>query len=61
MSNSIDMATLAVGALVGMGCRKQLKAAARVAANCASSLATTAAVTVNAAAAEVAGGKNNGN
>ena len=52
--NSIDMGTLCLGTLIGIGCRKQLKAAARVAANCASSLATTAAITVNAAAAEVA-------
>lgn len=55
MSSSIDFGTLAVGALVGMGCRKQIKAASRVAANLASSLATTAAITVNAAAAEIDG------
>ena len=57
MSSSIDMGTLCLGALVGIGCRKQLKAAAKVAANCASSLATTAAITVNAAAAEINGQK----
>ena len=67
MANSIDFTTLAVGALVGIGCRKQIKAAGRVAANLASSLATTAAITVNAAAAEIDGqtkptaGQSNGN
>ena len=55
MANSIDFGTLAIGALVGIGCRKQIKAAGRVAANLASSLATTAAITVNAAAAEMSG------
>ena len=59
MSSSIDMGTLCVGALIGMGCRKQLKAAARVGANIASSLATTAAVAVNSAAAEVSGKNTN--
>ena len=70
---SIDYGTLAVGALVGIGCRKQIKAAGRVAANLASSLATTAAIAVNSAAAEMNGqgtspeakvgnnGGNNGN
>ena len=52
---SIDWTTLAVGALIGVGCKKQIKSATRVAANLASSLATTAAITVNAAAAEVEG------
>ena len=55
MSNSIDFGTLAIGTLIGIGCKEQLKAAARVGANLASSLATTAAVAVNAAAAEVDG------
>ena len=53
MSSSIDFGTLAVGALIGIGCKEQLKSAARVGANLASSLATTAAAAVNAAAAEV--------
>lgn len=47
MANSIDLGTLCVGALIGMGCRKQLKAAARVAATTAANLAGVAA---NAAA-----------
>lgn len=50
MANSIDFGTLCVGALIGMGCRKQLKAAGRIAANTAASLAGAAAT----AAAEVA-------
>ena len=49
---SIDWSTLAVGALIGIGCRKQLKSTARVAATTAASLASAAAVAVNAAAAE---------
>ena len=53
MSSSIDYGTLAVGALIGVGCRKQLKAAARVAATTAASLASSAAVAVNSAAAEM--------
>ena len=52
---SIDWTTLAVGALIGVGCRKQIKSATRVAATLASSLATTAAAAVTAAAAEVEG------
>ena len=56
MANSIDFTTLAVGALIGVGCREQIKAASRVAANLASSLATTAAIAVNSAAAEVDSG-----
>ena len=53
MSNSIDWGTLALGALVGVGCRKQLKSCARVAATTAASLASSAAVAVNSAAAEM--------
>ena len=60
MANSIDWGTLAVGALVGVGCRKQLKAAAKIAATTAASLATTAAITVNSAAAEMTGQTQNG-
>ena len=61
MANSIDFGTLAVGALVGIGCRKQLRAAGRVAANLASSLATTTAVAVNSAAAEFDRSNNSSN
>ena len=50
MSNSIDWSTLAVGALVGMGCRTQLKTAGRVAATTAANLAGVAAT----AAAQIA-------
>lgn len=47
---SIDWSTLAVGALIGIGCRKQLRAASRVAAVTAANLAGVAAT----AAAQVA-------
>ena len=40
---SIDWSTLALGALVGIGCRKQLKTAGKVAATTAASLAGVAA------------------
>lgn len=40
---SIDFTTLAVGALIGMGCREQIKTAGRVAATTAASLASVAA------------------
>ena len=50
MANSIDWGTLALGALVGIGCRKQLKGAAKIAASTAASLADAAAVAVNSAA-----------
>ena len=43
MSSSIDMGTLCLGALVGIGCREQLKAAGRVVASTAASLAVVAA------------------
>ena len=51
MANSIDFATLTIGALIGVGCRKQLKSAAKVAATTAASLAASVAVAVNSAAA----------
>ena len=51
MANSIDFATLTIGALIGVGCRKQLKSAAKVAATTAASLASSVAVAVNSAAA----------
>ena len=53
MSTSIDYGTLAVGALIGIGCKKQLKAAAKVAATTAATLASSAAVAVNTAAAQM--------
>ena len=43
MANSIDLGTLALGALVGIGCKKQLKTVGRVAATTAASLAGVAA------------------
>ena len=43
MANSIDFTTLAVGALIGIGCKKQLKTCGRVAASTAASLAGVAA------------------
>ena len=53
MSSSIDYGTLAIGALIGVGCRKQLKSAAKVAATTAASLASSVAVAVNSAAAQM--------
>ena len=50
MANSIDFGTLAIGALIGIGCKKQLRAAGRIAASTAASLAGVAAQ----AAAQVA-------
>lgn len=47
---NIDWSVLGLGALVGIGCRKQLRACGRVAANTAASLAGVAAK----AAADVA-------
>ena len=53
MSTSIDYGTLAVGALIGVGCKDQLKACAKVAATTAASLASSAAIAANTVAAEV--------
>ena len=53
MANTIDYGTLAIGALIGVGCRDQLKSAAKVAATTAASLASSAAIAVNAAAAQM--------
>ena len=50
MASSIDWGTVALGALIGVGCRKQLKSAARVAAVTAATIAGAAAT----AAAQVA-------
>ena len=49
---SIDFTTLSLGALIGIGCRKQLKAAGRVAASAAASLAGVAAKAAADVAAE---------
>ena len=53
MANTIDFTTLTIGALIGVGCQGQLKAAAKVAATTAASLASSAAVAVNSAAAQM--------
>ena len=58
MASSIDWSTLAVGALVGIGCRKQLKAAGRVAASTAANLAVVAAQTAQQVAEETSEKKN---
>ena len=49
---SIDWTVLGLGALVGIGCRKQLKACGRVAASTAASLAGVAAQTAQQVAKE---------
>ena len=56
MANSIDFGTLALGALVGIGCKKQLKSAGRVAATTVAALAGAAATAAN----QVAESQNNG-
>ena len=58
MANSIDFGTLAIGALVGIGCRKQLSAAGRVAASAAASLAATAASVATKVAEEASEDKS---
>ena len=55
MSTSIDYGTLAVGALIGIGCRKQIKAAAKVTASLAAALAGATAGAVEKAAEEMYG------
>ena len=45
MASSIDWGTLALGALVGVGCRKQIRSCGRVAAKTVASLAGVAAAT----------------
>lgn len=49
---NIDWTVLGLGALVGIGCREQLKACGRVAATTAASLAATAAQAAAQVAAE---------
>ena len=67
MSSSIDYGTLAIGALIGIGCRKQIKSASRIAAATAASLAGAAAQAVAEVAKETekspeaAAGQKNGN
>ena len=53
MANTIDWGTLTIGALIGVGCQKQLKSAAKLAATTAASLASVAAATVNSVAAQM--------
>ena len=48
----IDWGSLALGSLVGLGCRRQLKAAGRVVAQTAASLAGVAAATAEQVAEE---------
>ena len=43
MANTIDFTTLALGAVIGMGCRKQLRAAGKVAASAVAAVTTAAA------------------
>ena len=53
MANSIDWGTLALGAVIGVGCQEQLKASAKVAANLAANLALATAEAVDSAASVV--------
>ena len=53
MANTIDWSTLALGTLIGVGCRKQLKSAAKVAATTVASLTSSAAIAANSAAAQM--------
>ena len=53
MSSTIDYGTLAIGALIGVGCQEQLKSAAKVAASLAANLALATAEAVDTAATEV--------
>ena len=55
MANTIDFTTLAVGALIGMGCKKQLRACGRIAAATAANLAGVAAATANQIAEQTKG------
>ena len=52
MSSSIDYGTLALGTLIGVGCRKQLKSAAKVTATMAASLAASTAQAMEQVAEE---------
>ena len=49
---SIDWGTLGIGALIGIGCKKQLRACGRIAANTAASLAGVAATAAQQVAKE---------
>lgn len=62
MSSSIDWTTLAVGALIGVGCKNELKAAAKIAAGTAATLACACAdAAADAANAVQAQADANGN
>ena len=52
MANSIDFGTLTLGALVGIGCHKQLKSCGRVVATTAANLAGVAATAAQQVAKE---------
>ena len=52
MASSIDFTTLALGALIGVGCKKQLKSAAKVTATMAASLAASTAQAMEQVAEE---------
>ena len=52
MANSIDFTALTLGALIGIGCREQIKACGRIAANTAASLAGVAAAAAQQVAQE---------
>ena len=43
MANSIDWSAIALGAVVGIGCRKQIKSAAKIAVGTAATLACACA------------------
>ena len=51
---SIDWSMVGLGALIGVGCRKQLKSAGRIAAQTAASLAGVAAAAAESVAKETA-------
>ena len=57
MANTIDYGTLAIGALIGVGCRNELKSAAKVAATTAASLVSSAAIAANSIAAQMYDGQ----
>ena len=52
MANTIDWSTLALGALIGVGCQAQLKSASKIAASTVASLAEVAASTAASLAKE---------
>ena len=52
MASSIDFTTLALGTLIGVGCKRQLKSAGRIAAATVANLAGVAASTAASVAKE---------